>query len=516
MLERLCRMSNLEQASKTTLERFRELTDQIKQYEEILGLVYWDMRTGAPRKGISLRSEAVGALSAEVFKLSTSVEMGELIQKLGEPEQNGQLDALNRRLVEETTKDYERNRRIPPELNREYVVLTSQAESAWEEAKANNDFEGFVPYLERIIEINRQFIKLWGVRTTPYDVLLDMYEPGLTTVELDRLFSELRSRLVPLAEQISNAVHKPETAFLQGTFEKEAQKKFSKLILKDMGYDFDAGRLDESVHPFATGLSPGDVRITTRYLPDDVTSALFGTIHEGGHALYEQNIKPELAGTLLCSGTSMGIHESQSRLWENMIGRSQGFWQRYLPDLQACFPGLLDQVSAEDFYKGINVVEPSLIRIEADELTYNIHIMIRYEIEKMIFNDNLSARELPEVWNKKYQEALGISPGNHAEGVLQDVHWSGGAFGYFPSYSLGNMYAAQMMNIARQKLPDLDLQVASGELLPLKEWLTDQVYQHGKLLKPAEIIERISGEELQSSYLCDYLEAKYRDIYRLE
>ncbi len=509
-------MSVLEQEQASPLKRFRELTGQIKQYEEILGLVYWDMRTGAPRKGIALRSEAVGALSSETFKLSTSAEMGELLANLSEPEQIDKLNEIDRRLIEETSKEYERNRKIPPELHREYVVLTSQAESAWEEAKENNDFPGFVPYLEKIIAFNRRFIELWGVKTTPYDTLLDMYEPGLTTVELDRLFGELRARLVPLAEQIANSKYKPDTSFLEGTFDKEAQKKFSKHILKDMGYDFEAGRLDESVHPFATGLSPGDVRITTRYLPNDITSALFGTIHEGGHALYEQNIKEELAGTTLCTGTSMGIHESQSRLWENMIGRSLGFWQRYLPDLQAHFPGQLDGISAEAFYRGINVVEPSLIRIEADELTYNLHIMIRYEIEKLLFNENLNPRDLPEAWNKKYKEALGITPGNDAEGVLQDVHWSGGAFGYFPSYSLGNMYGAQMMEIARQRLPELDRQVAAGELLPLKEWLTEQVYQHGKLLQPAEIIERISGEPLRSSYLCDYLENKYREIYRLD
>jgi carboxypeptidase Taq len=509
-------MSTLELEQTSLLKRFRELTGQIKQYEEILGLVYWDMRTGAPRKGIELRSEAVGALSAETFKLSTSAEMGELLERLKEPEQMASLNEIDRRLVEETSKDYDRNRRIPPEMYREYVVLTSQSESAWEEAKKNNDFAGFVPYLEKIIAFNRQFIELWGVKSTPYDTLLDMYEPGLTTVELDRLFGELRARLIPLAEQIANSENKPNTSFLEGTFDKEAQKKFSKLILKDMGYDFDAGRLDESVHPFATGLSPGDVRITTRYLPHDITSALFGTIHEGGHALYEQNIQAELASTTLCTGTSMGIHESQSRLWENMIGRSLGFWQRYFPDLQAHFPGQLDGVTAEQFYRGINVVEPSLIRIEADELTYNLHIMIRYEIEKMLFNENLNPRDLPEVWNNKYKEALGITPPNDAEGVLQDVHWSGGAFGYFPSYSLGNMYGAQMMDVARRKLPELDRQVTAGQLFPLKEWLTEQVYQYGKLLKPAEIIERISGKPLQSSYLCDYLENKYREIYRLE
>jgi len=509
-------MSREDVAAATPLKRFRELTGQIKQYEEILGLVYWDMRTGAPRKGIGLRSEAVGALSAETFKLSTSEEMGELLRALNEPKGLAELDEIDRRLVEETTKDYERNRRIPPDMYREYVVLTSQSESAWEEAKERDDFEGFVPYLERIIDFNRKFIELWGEKSTPYDTLLDMYEPGLTTEELDRLFGELRARLVPLADRIAKSEHKPDRAFLVGEFDVEAQKKFSKLILKEMGYDFEAGRLDESVHPFATGLNKNDVRITTRYLTDDLTSALFGTIHEGGHALYEQNIKDELANTPLCTGTSMGIHESQSRLWENMIGRSLGFWTKYLPELKAHFPGQLDDVGAEAFYRGINVVEPSLIRIEADELTYNLHIMIRYEIEKMLFNEGLNPRDLPEVWNRKYEEALGVKPPSNALGVLQDVHWSGGAFGYFPSYSLGNMYAAQIMNVARREIPDLDEQIASGRLLPLKEWLTDKVYRYGKLQRPAEIIERISGQPLQSSYLCDYLENKYKEIYRLE
>ncbi|MBB6638317.1 carboxypeptidase M32 [Cohnella thailandensis] len=508
-------MSDIKDASDPKLERFRELTKQIKQYEEILAAIYWDMRTGAPRKGIGLRSEAYGTLSAETFRLSTSAEMGELLDHLSQPEAIGALGAIDRKQVEETRKDYERNRKLPPELYREYVVLTSQAESAWEEAKRRDDYPGFEPYLEKIIDFNRKFIELWGVKGTPYDTLLDIYEPGMTTSELDRLFGELRARLVPLADAIASRGDKPDTSFLRGTFDIAAQKRFSKFILTRMGFDFEAGRLDESVHPFATGLNPGDVRITTRYLADDLTSALFGSIHEGGHALYEQNIAPELAGTLLCTGTSMGIHESQSRLWENMVGRSLSFWKQFYPELQKQFPGQLDNVGVEQFYRGINVVEPSLIRIEADELTYNLHIMIRYEIEKMIFNEGLSAKELPEVWNAKYKEALGIVPGSDAEGVLQDVHWSGGSFGYFPSYSLGNMYAAQIMNKAKTLRPDLEERIAAGELAPLKEWLTEGVYRHGKMKNPSEIIESITGESLKSAFLCDYLETKYREIYRL-
>lgn len=500
---------------EAAITAFRELITQIKHYEELLGVVYWDMRTGAPRKGLAQRSEAVGTLSSEVFRLSTSAELGELLDTLSAPQALETLNAIDRKLVRETKKDYERNRKIPPELHREYVVLTSQAETEWEEAKAKRDFKGFLPTLKRIVEYNRRFIELWGVKGTPYDTLLDMYEPGATTAELDRLFGELRQRLVPLAERIASQGETPDTSFLEGRFDKAAQKRFSLYILGQMGYDFEAGRLDESAHPFATGLSTGDVRITTRYLEDDLTSALFGTIHEGGHALYEQNVDPALNGTSLCGGTSMGIHESQSRLWENMIGRSRGFWERYLPELKKEFAGLLDGTDAEAFYRGINVVSPSLIRIEADELTYNLHIMIRYEIEKMLFNEGLEPERLEEVWNAKYKEALGVEPSHPGEGVLQDVHWSAGLFGYFPSYALGNMYAAQMLKTAERELPDLAADIAAGRLAPLKAWLTERVYRHGKLLEPAEIIERTTGEALQSGYLCDYLEVKYKHIYRL-
>jgi carboxypeptidase Taq len=497
------------------LNRFRELARQIKHYEEILGVAYWDMRTGAPRKGLDLRAEAIGTLSAEMFRIATSDELGELLDRLSAPAAAEELGDVDRCLVREMKRDYDRNRKLPPELHKEYVVLTSQAEAAWETAKEAGDFPGFAPYLERIVDYNRRFIELWGVKDTPYDTLLDLYEPDMTTKELDRLFGELKQRLVPLADAVARSGNRPDTSFLEGTFEQEAQRKFSLYILEQMGFDFAAGRLDESVHPFATGLNPYDVRITTRYLPNDVTSALFGTIHEGGHALYEQNIDPALAGTPLCTGASMGIHESQSRLWENMVGRSLGFWQRYLPELRKFYPGKFDGVSPEAFYRGINVVEPSLIRIEADELTYNLHIMIRYEIEKMLFDEGLNVRDLPEVWNAKYKEALGIVPPDDAQGVLQDVHWSGGSFGYFPSYALGNMYAAQIMDAARRSLPDLDGLIASGRLTPLKAWLTERVYRFGKSLKPAEIIRSVAGGPLASGYLCDYLENKYKEIYRL-
>ncbi|CAM4210591.1 carboxypeptidase M32 [Paenibacillus tarimensis] len=502
-----------EQAS-STLKEFREQIKQIKGYEEAIALLHWDMRTGAPRKGIASRSEAVGMLSAEAFKLSTSERMGELLEKLEGPASSGELSRIDQKLVEETRKEYDRNRKIPPALYQEYVILTSQAEAYWEEAKDKGDYAGFEPYLDKIIDYNNRFIDLWGPKETRYDTLLDMYEPDMTTAELDRIFGGLRTRLVPLAAAIADSPYQPDRSFLGQTYSPEAQKQFSLYILREMGYDFEAGRLDESVHPFATGLNPGDVRITTRYLEDDVTSALFGTIHEGGHALYEQNIMKDLLYTTLCTGTSMGIHESQSRFWENVIGRSKPFWQRYFNVLQKHFPGQLD-TDVDSFYRAINVVQPSLIRIEADELTYNLHIIIRYEIEKMIFNEGAKAADLPEIWNLKYKEYLGITPPNNKDGVLQDVHWSGGAFGYFPSYSLGNMYAAQFTNTLENEMPDLWERVGKGDLLPVKAWLSDKIYKYGRLETPSEIVKRVTGKPLDPTYLVSYLENKYKEIYKL-
>lgn len=496
-------------------EQFDRLVRKIMSYYEAIGLLHWDLRTGAPRKGTEIRSETIGVLSTEAFKLQISEEMGQLLSFFAGPEQAEQLDDRKRRMIAEVRKMYDQSKSIPPERFQEYSILATQSETKWEEAKKNSDFEGFEPYLTKIVAFKQEFIEYWGVKDTRYDTLLDMYEPDLTVEKVDAIFERLKARLVPLVHAIQESSFKPETAFLKQLFPKEQQEKFSLFLLEQMGYDFEAGRLDESVHPFATGLNPGDVRITTMYLPDDVLSAVFSSLHEGGHALYEQNIDKTLAGTPLSGGTSMGIHESQSRLWENMIGRSRPFWRRYFADLQQHFPEQLKEVDVEQFYLAANKVENSLIRIEADELTYNLHIIIRYEIEKMLFNEGLAVKDLPETWNAKYKEYLGIMPTNDGMGVLQDVHWSGGDFGYFASYSLGNMYAAQMLHTMRKELPNLDQLIEEGNLAPIKEWLTDKVYKYGKSEKPSEIIVRITGEELNPDYLADYLEEKYKEIYKL-
>ncbi|MDO7904962.1 carboxypeptidase M32 [Paenibacillus sp. JX-17] len=497
------------------LQAFKQLVRKIKSYHEAIGLLHWDMRTGAPRKGTEIRSETVGVLTAEAFRLEVSNEMEQLLEYLTQPDVLKSLSDDDRRQVENSKKDYDLNQSVPAEKIQEYSVLSAKAQTYWEEAKHNSDFPGFEPYLSQIVALKKEFIDYWGVKDTRYDTLLDMYEPDMTVQKLDKVFDRVKTRLVPLLEKIQASPNKPDNSFMKQLFSEDQQEKFGLFVLEQMGYDFDAGRLDESVHPFATGLNPGDVRITTHYLQDDVTSAIFSSLHEGGHALYEQNIDPKLAGTLLAQGTSMGIHESQSRLWENMIGRSRPFWERYYGDLQKHFPEQLKDVEVEQFYRAVNRVENSLIRIEADELTYNLHIIIRYEIEKMLFNEGLDVKKLPEVWNAKYQEYLGITPPNDGLGVLQDVHWSGGDFGYFASYSLGNMYAAQILVTLRKEMPEFDTYIAKGNLLPIKEWLSDKIYRYGKSRTPSELILAVTGEDLNPDYLCDYLENKYNEIYNL-
>ena len=384
-----------------------------------------------------------------------------------------------------------------------------------EEAKEKNDFSMLQPYLEKIVDYKRRFIDYWGYEDNKYNVLLNQYEPGMTTDVLDKVFGELREAIIPLLKNITESTQKPDTSMLFKPFPKEKQKEFSTMILKVLGYDFAAGRLDETAHPFQISLNPGDVRVTTKYDEKDFRTAVFGTIHECGHALYEQNISKDLVGTPLCSGASMGIHESQSLFFENFIGRNEAFWKKYYPALKKMSNGQFDNIDLEDFYKAINVAGPSYIRIEADELTYPLHIIIRYEIEKELFNGNLEVKDLPRVWNEKMEEYLGIKPRNDQEGVLQDIHWSGGDFGYFPSYALGYLYAAQFKNAMLKDIPEFDSCLEQGDVAPIRQWLTDHVHQYGKLKKPIDILKDVTGEGLNAKYLIDYLTEKYTKVYQL-
>ncbi|MFJ7940225.1 carboxypeptidase M32 [Peribacillus sp. NPDC096622] len=494
-------------------KEFKEYVKKISAYNEALALIFWDLRTGAPKKGVEQRSEVIGVLSSEVFNMSTSKEMESFIAELSM--EKASLSETTNKMVQECKKEFERNKKIPANEYKEFVILQSRSESAWEEAREKADFSLFQPYLEQIVAYTRRFVEYWGYEGTKYNTLLDMYEPGMTVDILDSVFSDLRSSIVPLVKQISKSEHKPETVFLYKEFPKEKQHQLNLEILKQLGYDFKAGRLDETVHPFEIRMNRGDVRVTTRYDESDFRGAIFGTIHECGHAIYEQNIAKELTGTLLDCGTSMGIHESQSLFFENFIGRNHSFWKNKFSLLKEYAPEQFNDVTLDEFYRGINESKPSFIRIEADELTYPLHIMIRYELEKALFNGELEVKDLPEVWNEKYKDYLGIVPENDAMGVLQDVHWADGSFGYFPSYALGYMYAAQIKQAMLKDLPDFDGLLEAGNIAPIREWLNEKIHKYGKTKKPMEILKETTGEGLNVQYLIKYLENKYKEVYKI-
>lgn len=496
-------------------EEFIDYLKKIENYNEAINVMYWDLRTGAPKNGAVQRSNVISQLSSEVFEMTTSVKMENYLKLLEKEIGTGHLSEIVEKSVKECRRIYDLNCKIPKKEYAEYVKLCSLSENAWEVAKEEGDFSKFQPFLEKIVETKKRFIEYWGFTEYKYDTLLNFYEPGMTTIKLDEVFNKVRERLVPLVAKISNSQINLQNDELFKPVPKDIQKMVSEGVLQKLGYNFQSGRLDETVHPFQITLNPGDVRVTTKYIENNFMSALFGTIHECGHALYEQNISSNLIGTPLCSGASMGIHESQSLFFENIIGRSLEFWQTQYEELKAKTGDFLDNVSVEDFYKAVNHCEPSLIRIEADECTYPLHIMVRYEIEKELFDGNLQVKDLPQVWNEKMEKYLGIIPSNNSEGVLQDVHWSGGDFGYFPSYALGAMYAAQFKHKMKEELPMYEENLKSGEFHQIVNWLTINIHQFGKLKKPIELLVDVTGEELNVDYFINYLEEKYSKLYQL-
>ncbi|MGL5151775.1 MAG: carboxypeptidase M32 [Clostridium sp.] len=495
--------------------KISELKEYICGAERIvnaLSIVAWDMQTNMPKKALEKRGGVIGELSSLVFEKSTSNKVKEFIDFF-EPYMN-ELELIDKRMVEKLKEDYELTKKIPADRFKEYHMTCAIAEGSWEEAKHKNDFSLFLPHLKKIVEFQKEFIGYWGYKDNKYDTLLDQYEKGFTTDKLDKIFSDLRDEIIKLLNKINNSSVKIDATKLSGNFDIQKQKELSLYILDVLGFDKDAGRLDESVHPFTTNFTNKDVRLTTNYVEEEVTYALYSTIHEGGHGIYEQNVSDDLEYTGLASGASMGIHESQSRFYENIVGRSEEFCSFILPKVKDSFKDF-ESVSERDFYKAINKVQPSLIRTEADELTYSLHIIIRYEIEKELINGKIEVEDLPKVWNDKYKQYLGIEPETDTLGVLQDVHWSGGSFGYFPSYALGNLYGAQMLNALLKDEPNIFQDVKVGDLSKIKSWLKEKIHQHGGVYTPAQLIQMISGEELNAKYFVEYLNKKYSDIYEL-
>ncbi|MCX7745141.1 MAG: carboxypeptidase M32 [Flavobacteriales bacterium] len=496
--------------SNRKYERFCELNRKIAVLSSAAGLLSWDQETHMPPKGAIIKAEQMGVLSGIIHNLKTDKELVGLTEELLH---DSSLDDVARTNVYEFNRTLQKSLQLSTEFVEELNRTISAAYPAWHQAKTYSRFELFAPHLERLIELKKQEIQLTGYQLHPYDALMDDFEPGLTTHEVDRLFDDVRKELVPFVQTITKH-SSPDDSFFNQPYDENLQVAFGRTVLEAMGYDFSSGRMDRTEHPFCIGLHPGDVRVTYKIKPHDISEIIWGLIHEGGHALYEQGLPADQFGLASGSAASLSIHESQSRFWENNIGRSSAFWNFFFPKLQLTFPEQLKHIHANDFYKAANRVTPSLIRIQADELTYHFHIMIRYEIEKSIFEGKLTVNDLPGFWNKLYKEYLGLDVPNDAQGILQDVHWCHGGFGYFPTYSLGSFYAAQFYYAMNKELNTEEL-IEKGNLIPILDWLRTNIHQHGMKHRAQQLCEKVTGEKLNFAYFMQYAHKKYNSIYHI-
>jgi carboxypeptidase Taq len=497
-------------------DALRELRERLAEIEDLSAagsLLGWDQQTMMPERGAPLRAEQLGTLGRVVHERFTDDAIGRLLDQVdGDALAPDSDDAA---LIRVTRRDWEKARRVPSELAAELARAGALGHQAWVQARERSDFAAFLPYLERNVELKRRYIDCFEGYEDPYDVLLDDYEEGMKTAEVAALFAELRGELVPLIAAIAQRADAVDDACLHGEFAVERQRALVRRVLERLGWRPDGWRLDEAAHPFATSFGPDDVRLTTRYDPEYVGMALYGAIHECGHGLYEAGVDPRLARTPLGSGVSLGVHESQSRLWENVVGRGRPFVGWLHGQLAEVFPEQLGDVSADGLYRAVNKVRPSLIRVEADEATYGLHVILRFELEREMIAGTIALGDLPEAWNARMKEYLGVEVPDDAHGVLQDVHWSGGDIGYFSTYALGNLIAAQLWERARGGLPGLDASLAAGDGGPLREWLRTNVHQYGRKLPPRELVARATGGPIRVAPFVGYLRGKLGAIYGL-
>jgi carboxypeptidase Taq len=500
----------LDNKLKTLQYKLSEVQN-INMASAVLG---WDQQVLMPPGGAEARADQLATLDKVGHELFTTDEIGQLLEDLAG--QDYAYDSAEASLIRVAQRDYEKSRKLSSQLVEELSRTCSLGQQVWTKARAEQDFSQFQEILSKIIDLTRQKAEAYGYDDDIYDALLDDYEPSVKTAEVRRVFEELKAGLVPLVQAIAERSDAVDGTVLQQDFDETAQWDFGMEVLAAIGFDLQRGRQDKSVHPFTTSFSVNDVRLTTRVFKDLFSSGLFGTLHEGGHGLYEQNIEPSLDGSLLAGGTSLGVHESQSRLWENVLGRSKPFWQFYYPRLQQFFPAQLNSVSLETFYGAVNKVEPSFIRVEADEVTYNLHIFIRFELEQALMKQEIKIADLPEAWNAKVKEYLGLTPPNDALGVLQDVHWSAGLFGYFPTYALGNVLSLQFYEQTLRDLPDLPEQFSRGEFGALLAWFREKIHRHGRKFTANELVEEVTGAtSIQAQPYLTYIQNKFSNIYGL-
>jgi len=499
---------------KEKLKQLKNLLAEILDLRATSNLLGWDQLVNMPEGGAEDRGEQIATIERIMHIKATSDEIGHLLTDLAAYASQIDPDSDDARLIKVTKREYEKKTKVPADYVAEFARVSTVAQSVWEKAKKDSDFAVFQPHLEKLIDLRRRYADFFKPWDHVYDPLLDDFEPGMKTTEVQEIFNALRPKQVELIKAISQ---KPqvEKSFLYLDYPEKGQWDFGVEVISKFGYDWKHGRQDKSVHPFTTGFGLNDVRITTRFKNDFLPTGMFGTMHECGHALYEMGINKQYNRSPLADGASMAVHESQSRMWENLIGRSKAFWKHFYPRLKEIFPSQLGNVDAEMFYKSVNAVEPSFIRVEADEATYNLHIMLRLEMEIALMEGSLQAKDAPQAWNEKFKQYLGIVPPDDAQGVLQDVHWSFGGFGYFPTYALGNLVSAQIWERMAKDIPDIDQKVEDAKFDVILSWLREHVHVYGAKYEPQELVQKVTGSKITPEPFIRYLETKFGDIYSL-
>ena len=488
---------------------------KINDVEKAIAVLHWDSETNMPALGASRRVAQVTSLNEIAHSMFASTEMGDLIAAAQEEQAGEAYDSTAASMLRVVEREYKEQMLFTAEFVRRRSDVTGTGGAAWAQMREENNFAGFASHLAAAVAIAQETAEIRGYESEPYDGLLSQYERGMTSAQLRKVFAEVKKETVPLLQAIAQRSDKVDDKILQQTFPVATQEAMCRYGAESIGYDFKRGHLGEVHHPFSTSFGRDDVRITTRYSPEYAMSSLFGTMHEAGHAMYEQGIAQELDRSPLGQGASLGIHESQSRLFENQVGRSLGYWQAHFGKLQTFFPEQLSGVKVEDFYRAINKVQPSLIRVEADELTYNMHIIVRFELEQALINNEIKVNDLPAAWNDKMKSLLGIVPDSDKKGVLQDVHWSQAAFGYFPTYTLGNLYSAQFMASAKAQDAQIESELGEGKNTRLLAWLRSNIHQHGNKYDAAELCMKATGQSLSPEPFLQYVREKYGAIYEL-
>lgn len=501
-----------EQVMQELINTIKSIQAEVTDINNASALLGWDQVTYMPSGGAEDRGNQLATLSSIAHKKSTDPAIGEMLARLESAMKDLDPDSDDARWFKVTKRFYEKETKLPAQFVMRFAKETTIAQMKWQEAKAASDFSIFQPNLETLVEMAKEAAEFFAPYDHVYDPLLDMFEPGMKTADVKKIFNDLRPQQIELIQAIKNSPQ-IDDAFLYQTFDKQSQWDFGIEVIKDFGFDFNRGRQDKTVHPFTTSFGLNDVRITTRVYEKNMLSGMMSTFHECGHGLYEMGGNPAHARDALGGAASLAVHESQSRMWENLVGRSMAFWKHYYPRLQSYFPSQLSNVSLSQFYKAINKVKPSMIRVEADEATYNLHIMLRLEVEIGLLEGKITVADLPEYWNTQMNEFLGIVPKNDAEGVLQDVHWSSGLLGYFPTYALGNLVSVQLWDVMHREMPDLDEKIEQGQFHEMLSWLKNNIHVHGSKYEPQELIQRVTGSKIDAQPYVKYLNKKYSQIY---